>query len=143
MTTIGEKQMKATALMHHISLGFKEIPENQTIQVVEKSMFNNELYLALAVPLLQAESSNMRLWWCLTSGNEHYCIVVQSRAFDQDQPTTALMVLRVLDQNNLSSISEEEFQRVSHDCSLAVASQPRATELTARPALGEFPETDI
>jgi hypothetical protein len=139
MMTIGMKRMKPTQLVHHLALGLCSVPANQTVQIVERSTFNDELYLSLLVPSLQTESVDVRLWWCLTTGGSNYCIVARTIDFDEDQPTTALMVVRVIDQNTLYTISPDEFENIAADCQRVVYSLAHAQEDDVRQMLGAFP----
>jgi hypothetical protein len=143
MTTLGKEKMKATFLTHQVSLGVSTLAANQIVQIEEHSSFNGQLFISLAMPALKAKQLDMRLWWCLLSGDNHYCIVAYPRSFDDDQPKTALMVLKVIDQNTLATIAEEEFQAIEKDCASAVASWPRAKEDAVCAVLGNFPETEI
>lgn len=136
------ESMKETFLTERITLGSGALPPGAKIEIVERAAFADKLFLSLKA---WGEASGAvletRLLWCFDRGGVNYCILAYSASFDEDQPRTALIVLRLTDIDTLCTLKPVELNEL--DCSQIVRTRPLIQEQEARSYLGGFTALDI
>lgn len=143
MTETGQKEAHSYNLTNHVDLGVRGVEPGETLTIVERWQFDKHLFLSLAVPNEPAKATQLRLWWLLKSGQNHYCVLVQLAWLFDDDPMQSHMVLRIMDQNTLATIGNDELERISADCRAAIEAAPHSKEADVAFLMGNFPEVEI
>lgn len=136
------ESMKETFLTERITLGADTLPPGAKIEIVERAAFAGKLFLSLkAWGEACGAVLETRLLWCFEQGGVNYCILAYSASFDEDQPRTALIVLRLSDIDTLCTLKPAELKEL--DCSQIVRTRPLIQEQEASSYLGDFAAVDI
>lgn len=134
--------MKETFLTERITIGADTLPAGAKIEIVERAAFAGKLFLSLkAWGEACGAVLETRLLWCFDLGGVNYCILAYSASFDEDQPRTALIVLRLTDVDTLITIDPVELKELG--CAQIVRSRPLIQESEASSYLGSFTALDI
>jgi len=141
-----DDEFRASGLTSRIYQGVRttdEFAPGVPLKIVKKSQFSESLFLKISSDAMNTSPLKLRLAWLVRFDGKAYAVVTHTGRDYDENPFPPVMVLKVLDENTLQTIDENEFDQIAHDSLRIVHTAPPAVQRDVAGCLGEFALTEV